>query len=38
MDEDEDDYYSDDDYQMDCNQSISSDGSGQYDEYDDYQY
>ena len=38
MDEDEDDYYSDDDYQMDCNQSVSShDSSDYYDEY-DYQY
>ena len=33
----DDDYYSEDDYQMDCNQSVSSDGSSQYDEY-DYQY
>lgn len=40
-DEDEqyqDDYYSEDDYQMNCNESVSSDGSGEYDEYDDYQY
>ena len=34
----DDDYYSEDDYQMDCNESVSSDGSSQYDEYDDYQY
>ncbi len=40
-DEDEqyqDDYYSEDDYQMDCNQSVSSEGSSDYNEYDDYQY
>ena len=37
-DEQDDDYYSEDDYQMNCNESVSSDGSSQYDEYDDYQY
>ena len=39
-DEDEqyqDDYYSEDDYEMNCNESVSSDGSSEYDEY-DYQY
>jgi len=33
----DDDYYSEDDYEMNCNESVSSDGSSEYDEY-DYQY